>query len=63
VLAILGLVIALTAGAIVSLYVEQISAILSTLVNAGLLLAVVHYRNRFRVGTGPAEPARDMSVA
>lgn len=48
-LAILGLVIALTAGAIVSLYVEQVSAILSTLLNAGLLAAVVHYRNRFLV--------------
>jgi hypothetical protein len=63
VLAILGLVIALTAGAIVSLYVEQISAILSTLVNAGLLLAVVHYRNRFRVGAEPVEPAGEPSGA
>lgn len=52
VLAIVGLVVALTAGAIVSLYVEQISAILSTLVNAGLLFAVVHYRNRFRGAAG-----------
>ena len=49
VLAIVGLVIALTAGAIVSLYVEQVSAILSTLINAGLLFAVVHYRNRFLI--------------
>jgi len=45
--AIVGLVIALTAGALVSLYVEQISAITSTLMHATLLLAVVHYRNRF----------------
>jgi len=44
---IIALGIALTAGAIVSLYVEQVSAILSTLVNAGALLAVVHYRSRF----------------
>jgi hypothetical protein len=48
-LGITGLVVALTAGAIVSLYVEQVSAILATLVNAGLLLAVVHYRSRFGV--------------
>jgi hypothetical protein len=45
--ALVGLAIALTAGAIVSLYVEQVSAIASTLVNAGLLFAVVHYRSRF----------------
>jgi hypothetical protein len=41
------MVIALTAGALVSLYVEQISAITSTLINAALLAAVVRYRNRF----------------
>jgi hypothetical protein len=46
-IATVGLVIALTAGALVSLYVEQVSAIGSTLVQAGLLFAVVHYRNRF----------------
>jgi len=46
-LATVGLVIALTAGAILSLYVEQISAITSTLFHAGLLFAIVHYRNRF----------------
>jgi hypothetical protein len=51
-LAIVGLVIALTAGAIVSLYVEQVSAIASTLVNAILLLAVVRYRGRF---PGPSD--------
>jgi hypothetical protein len=48
--AMVGLVIALTAGAIVSLYVEQVSAIGSTLVQAALLFAVVHYRNRFLGG-------------
>jgi hypothetical protein len=58
----IGLVVALTAGAIVSLYVEQISAILSTLVNAGLLFAVVHYRNRF-LGAAPGEPAAPGSSA
>ena len=53
-LATVGLVIALTAGAILSLYVEQISAITSTLFHAGLLFAVVHYRNRFLAGSGEA---------
>jgi hypothetical protein len=46
-IATVGLLIALTAGAIVSLYVEQVSAILTTLIDAGLLFAIVHYRNRF----------------
>jgi hypothetical protein len=45
--AMVGLVIALTAGAILSLYVEQVSAIGSTIGNAVLLFAVLHYRNRF----------------
>jgi len=53
-LATVGLVIALTAGAILSLYVEQISAIASTLFHAGLLFAVVHYRNRFLAGSDEA---------
>jgi hypothetical protein len=53
-LATVGLVIALTAGAILSLYVEQISAITSTLFHAGLLFAVVHYRNRFLAGSHEA---------
>jgi hypothetical protein len=53
-LATVGLVIALTAGAILSLYVEQISAITSTLFHAGLLFAVVHYRNRFLAGPDEA---------
>jgi hypothetical protein len=52
-LAMVGLVIALTAGALVSLYVEQVSAIGSTIVHAALLFGVVHYRNRF-LGGGAA---------
>jgi hypothetical protein len=46
-IATIGLVVALTAGDLLSLYVEQISAIASTLVHGALLLGVVHYRNRF----------------
>ena len=46
-LAIVGLAVALTAGALVSLYVEQITAVGSTIIQAVVLLAVVHYRNRF----------------
>ncbi len=46
-LATAGLAVALTAGTIVSLYVEQISAIMSTLISAALLLAVLRYRSRF----------------
>jgi len=45
-LAIIGLAVALTAGALVSLYVEQVSAILATLINAGLLLWVLRFRGR-----------------
>jgi hypothetical protein len=60
VLGTIGLVIALTAGAIVSLYVEQVSAIFSTLLNGGLLFAVVHYRNRF---LAPEAPARQDPAA
>jgi len=61
-IAMVGLVVALTAGALVSLYVEQVSAIGSTVAHAALLLAVVHYRNRFLSGdsarpTTPAEVA------
>jgi hypothetical protein len=52
-----GLVIALTAGALLSLYVEQVSAILSTLVHAGLLFAVIHYRNAYLVGREPGGEA------
>jgi hypothetical protein len=55
-IAMVGLVVALTAGAIVSLYVEQVSAIGSTLVQAALLFAVVHYRNRF-LGGETAKPS------
>jgi hypothetical protein len=61
-LAMVGLVIALTAGALVSLYVEQVSAISSTLVQAALLFAVVHYRNRF-LGGGEAEPGAVAAAA
>lgn len=56
VLATVGLVVALTAGAILSLYVEQISAIASTLSNAALLFAVVHYRNRFLATEASSPP-------
>jgi hypothetical protein len=56
-LAMVGLVVALTAGAIVSLYVEQVAAIGSTITHALLLFAVVHYRNRFLADGGQAEPA------
>jgi hypothetical protein len=57
-----GLVIALTAGALVSLYVEQVSAITSTIVQALLLFAVLHYRNRFLAivqpdPSGPRNPS------
>ena len=48
--AVVGFAVALTAGALVSLYVEQITAMGSTLVQALLLLAVIHYRNRFLRG-------------
>lgn len=59
----IGLVVALTAGALVSLYVEQISAILSTLVNGGLLFAVVHYRNRFlEAGAQSPSPPADAAA-
>ncbi len=52
--ALVGFAVALTAGALVSLYVEQITAMGSTLVQAFLLLAVVHYRNRFLRGAPEA---------
>lgn len=51
--AVSGLAIALTAGALLSLYVEQISAIASTLIHAALLIAVLHYRGRFLVRAAP----------
>jgi hypothetical protein len=56
-LAMVGLVIALTAGAIVSLYVEQVSAIGSTIVHAALLFLVVHYRHRFLAADSATQPA------
>ena len=45
--ALVGLSLSLTAGAMVSLYVAQVSAITDVLVHAALLLAVVHFRHRF----------------
>ena len=62
-LATVGLIVALTAGAIVSFYVEQIAAISSTLIHAALLGALIHYRNRFRVGSSPGEPEPTRSEA
>lgn len=62
-LAVAGLVVALTAGALVSLYVEQVSAITSTLTHAALLFGVVHYRNRFLTGEGAPIPDRAVSAA
>ncbi len=60
-LATVGLVVALTAGALVSLYVEQVSAITSTLLRAALLFGVIHYRSRFlvrrEIGETPATEA------
>lgn len=61
-LATVGLVIALTAGAIVSFYVEQVAAITSTLTHAALLFAVLHYHGRFLdadavAGPGALEPS------
>jgi len=44
--ALIGLVISLTAGTLVSLYVEQITAMSATITNAVLLGAVVHFRHR-----------------
>ncbi len=50
-IAIVGSAVALTAGGLVSLYVEQITAVGSTIVQALVLLALVHYRNRFPRGS------------
>lgn len=68
-LAMIGLLVALTAGAIISFYVEQIAAITSTLLHAALLFAVIHYRNRFlddeadaSAAGGTAPPAPDGAV-
>jgi hypothetical protein len=63
-LATAGLAVALTAGTIVSLYVEQISAITSTLISAALLLAVLRYRSRFVAVIQAADrPAADRPAA
>ncbi len=68
-LAMIGLLVTLTAGAIVSFYVEQIAAITSTLIHAALLFTVIHYRNRFldeetdaASAEGPAPSAPDGAV-
>ncbi|HEX5828566.1 MAG TPA: hypothetical protein VFY23_13660 [Candidatus Limnocylindrales bacterium] len=45
--ALVGLVVALTAGALLSLYVEQVSAIAGTIYQVALLIAVLRYRRRF----------------
>jgi len=55
--ALVGLSLSLTAGALVSLYVAQVSAITDVLFYAGLLLAVVHFRRRFLEVDGDDEPA------
>ena len=56
-LAVVGFAIALTAGALVSLYVEQITAMGSTLLQALLLMMVIHYRNRFPRGSSAGTSA------
>ncbi len=54
--ALIGLSLSLTAGALVSLYVAQVSAITDVLVDAVLLVAVVHFRQRFlETGGGSTE--------
>ncbi len=61
-LAVVGLVVALTAGALISLYVEQISAITSTLLHGALLFGVTHYRYRF-LAEGAAGQAPEVASA
>lgn len=53
---IIGLVVAITAGALVSMYVEQVTAIAGTVLNAGLLGLLLHYRSRF-LESAPGTPA------
>jgi hypothetical protein len=56
-IAIAGSAVALTAGGLVSLYVEQITAVGSTILQAVLLLGLVHYRSRFlRDAAGETQP-------
>ena len=55
--ALIGLSLSLTAGALLSLYVSQVSAITSVLLDAALLLAVVRFRTRFL--TEHEEPVRE----
>ncbi len=50
--ALVGLSLSLTAGALLSLYVNQVSAIASVLFDAALLLGVVRFRSRFLAGDG-----------
>jgi hypothetical protein len=57
-----ALVIALTAGAIVSFYVEQVSAIGSTIVHVVLLLALLHYRGRFLAGDESDPPVAPVVI-
>ncbi len=57
-IAIAGSAVALTAGGLVSLYVEQITAVGSTIVQALVLLGLVHYRNRF-LRDAPRDEPRD----
>ncbi len=45
--ALVGLSLSLTAGALLSLYVNQVSAITSVLLDAALLLGVLRFRERF----------------
>jgi len=55
--ALVGLSLSLTAGALVSLYVAQVSAITDVLFYTALLLAVVHFRRRFLEVDGDDAPA------
>jgi hypothetical protein len=61
-IAIAGSAVALTAGGLVSLYVEQITAVGSTIVQALVLLGLVHYRNRF-LRDAPRDEPRDEPTA
>lgn len=54
--ALAGLTISLTAGALLSLYVEQIAAMTGAIGQALVLLGVLRYRRRF-LGSGAGDPA------
>jgi len=62
-IALVGLSLSLTAGALVSLYVAQVSAITNVLLYAALLLAVVHFRRRFLETDGNEEEGSAASGA